>query len=225
MGDSRRFLACITSVLGTAAVLGMAGPAAASGAVRHATVSGSGTTCSEADPCDVQTAVESASATDQVVVHPGTYTSNNDPLEVPDDVSVGSVAGQSRPRLVFTGSADAVTLGNGSSIARMAIESDGSGSALVGAPLSGGGTAERLIVHSTGETACPPRNSLLRDSVCWSSGDGGFAIRAASDTNAQTVTLRNVTADATSVDGTGLQVSAITGGSITVNAVNVIVDG
>ena len=69
------------------------------GATRYAAPTGSGTTCSQVLPCDLQTAVESAASGDQVVITPGTYQEAANALLVPAGVSVTSVSGKARPRI------------------------------------------------------------------------------------------------------------------------------
>src|SRR2546430_16902578 len=61
------------AVVMTALVLGGLAGACPAGAARYAGPSGSGATCTQAAPCDYETAIEGAPAGDEVIPLPGDY--------------------------------------------------------------------------------------------------------------------------------------------------------
>ena len=201
----------------------LAAPAAAQAVPRYAEpgMGGSDPTCPQADPCDLQTAVESALGGDEVVVTPGTYEQGADPLEVPADVDVHGTPGAARPVITSSAGVDAST-----SNARVAdLTIFGSNSGLT---LDAGSLGERLYVVTTPGTACSVIRATLRDSVCWAPGPSGDAILAfvGNAPLVATTVLRNVTAVATGAGSYGLNALASgPGADHTVDARNVIADG
>ncbi len=211
-------------ILATAATLvALAGVAPALAADRFAEPGGNGpaVTCPQADPCDIQTAVEGGAVSngDVITLLPGTYPIATDTVQPTDAVTIQGLAGQPRP-LIVAGTSYAIWLDvPGSVLRRVAIEQGpGVGSALV----AGAGTVESVVAHSDSPfEACHVAQVTIRDSVCWNSG-GGDAIFGQATGGSLTTTLRNVTAFGQSAPAIRLTSGS---GSITVNATNLIAYG
>src|SRR5215213_8491229 len=98
----------LTSRIALFAVLGALGaatltPTVASAATqRYASPNGSGTACSSAVPCAITQAITAATGGDEVIVTPGDY-GLAATLSDPATLTIHGVAGQPRPRLVFSG--------------------------------------------------------------------------------------------------------------------------
>src|SRR4051794_36765372 len=154
-------------LIAVVAAFAVVSPASAA-TVRYASPDGSGSDCSDATPCSLQTAVESAASGDTVTIAPGSYAEGSDPLVVPAGVTV---------------------MGSGTG-AYPQIESDAPTAVSVGA----GVTLARVAVHGTGGRACEIASATVRDAICWSTGDSSRAAYMTA-TGATTVnaTLRNVT--------------------------------
>ena len=213
-------------------------PATSNAADRFASPTGSGTTCDQVTPCDIETAVNKASQFDDVTLTAGTYTpavtlgidlsSGFDPKF---NLTIHGAPG-SRPVVNFSASsAGAFYITTGSSLRDVDVNVTGNSASGVGA--LNGGIADRVSVHASGadDIACGVTNqSSIRDSVCWYSGSGGpnaAALSSASDIpgfNA-TNTVRNVTAIAAA--GPGMRVRSVSSvnAGVTVNATNVIARG
>src|SRR5687768_11397657 len=96
----RRLLVGLSAALGIAA----APPAAASARVLFASPTGSGTSCSNGSPCDLNTAVEIVGGPgDEVIVRPGTHDLGGDTVHIDDPMHVHGQAGAARPLIVGTG--------------------------------------------------------------------------------------------------------------------------
>ncbi len=224
MFNRNRLTAVLAVSLGSLALT-----ASASAAQRIASATGSGIQCTPASPCELRTAVESASAGDEVIVRSGRY-SLSSPLQFPGlatGLDVHGEAGQPRPRISASGE-NGITINATNRIADLEIEFTGRNTGLS----LFGGLAERVIVHSTGDNACGPfgegaDSAVLRDSVCWNtrSGPGGWAIATSAGSTAPisiTPKLRNVTAVTTSPSAPAIHASAGNNTQITVDARNVI---
>jgi hypothetical protein len=204
-------------------------PASASAATRYAAPGETDTTpCTQANPCNIQNAVEDASpgGGDEVILNTGEYTIvGDDPLQVVNGTNVHGALGQPPPRIV-SGASTAVSVDNANAfVHHLAIEHSGGGDGLNLA----NGTVERAFVNQTagggGEDACqltnPQAGTKLRDSVCWGSAasTSGAEVRGVMGTF--TGVLRNVTAVGT---GFGLEAST-SSAAVTVDAKNVIAFG
>ena len=208
-----------------------AGPAAsASAAQRVAAGTGSGTACTAAAPCQLRTAVESASAGDEVIVNSGRY-SLSARLEFPPAASglvVRGAAGQPRPRI--SSNADvALKVDATQRVQDLEIEHTGTNSGIY----LRGGTAERVYVHSTGDSACSPygpaadeRRAHPRQRLLEHQGrHGRLGVAAAAGSTAPdsiAPRLRNVTAVTNSPSEPALLASAGSNVQISIDARNVI---
>jgi hypothetical protein len=189
----------------------LAVPGVARAADRFADPAGDGAQpCAESDPCDIVTAINGSSSGDDITLLPGTYTTST-PLggNGAFNRTIHGAPG-ARPTVNFTapGTGEgAILLRAGSVIRDVAIEST-SGNGAFGLFVDGG-TIERVSVHETGAHASGPDtracafgpDTVMRDSVCWYSGNGGSnatALLAQSLFADGTATIRNVTAISTS---------------------------
>jgi hypothetical protein len=188
---------------------------------------------SPANACSYVTAVNGASASDEVILAPGDYGSSGAPIatnvftSVPN-VYVHGVLGQPRPR-IFSSAIFALELTGTGSVVRW-LEIDSSNTAN-GVGLDFRGTlAEQVVVHRTmaagfGSACRFNMNALARNDVCQVSGAGAFGVvvtGVAAGPNA--VTLRNVTAIAQGIGAVGVEVdsAALAGRSSAVTMINTI---
>lgn len=210
-------------------------PAAASAALRVAAPGGGGTACTEAAPCDIQTAVAAPEVTDgdEVVLLAGTYETGTDPLVADDSIYIHPAAGAGRPS-IDSNSGFAVVLGHaGATLEDVDLHSSAAGIGLI---VGVGARAQRIvsIASADGATGCylqasaasPP---LLSDSGCIATGSGGTALMgsaAVTPGDDAIALLRHVTAVAIGSSSTGVaSTSNGGGGSVTVDASSVIASG
>jgi hypothetical protein len=210
-----------------------AAPSAASAAQRYAAPNGgAAASCSQADPCSLQTAVESAAAGDEVIVGPGTYSEGSNQLAATKaNMSIHGAAGQPRPQINFTnmpGVAMLVGGGGNADLHHLKIDSASGGTAL--RVVNTGGVAEDLEARGSLQGACEiySESFRLRDSVCVTNGSSYAAVNGNNQlpNSTFTLTLRNVTAIATGSSGFGLYAGASGNASkLIVDAKNVIANG
>jgi N-acetylneuraminic acid mutarotase len=204
----------------------LVGAAPGLAAVRYASPTGSGTSCSQQSPCDLTEAAANANTNDEIVVAPGDYQLPSG-LGLDAAVNMHGAAGKARPRLfgdtsglgtVRCTSASSFTLSHLRVEGDPALQFDDCNLSLDDAVVSGGSTGAAL----------GPGTHMVKDSVVTGGGValdlGGGAILGAS-----TVTLRNVTAVATGATSAGMRVHASYNGasdySTNVDAKNVIARG
>jgi hypothetical protein len=212
----------ISTVVGLTTLAGAGGAEAAQ---RFAAPTGSGTACTEAAPCSLDTAVENAAVVDgdEVIVTSGTYTTAD--VQVSDAITLHGEDPQAPPTINLSGSSG-LSVGDSATVSDLRVDS----SSFVGISVfsSNPPTIERLYVHaaSAGGTACVLTSAvLLRDSVCWGNGGTnskgvGSNLNGATDS---TIRLRNVTAIGTGY-GIGFDFNGTTA-TVTVDAKNVIAKG
>jgi hypothetical protein len=208
-----------------------AAPALAGTSVtRFAEPNGDGASpCAESDPCEIQNAVETvAQPGDTVVLLPGTYPLDNDELQIGNDVDVTGEAAFDAVTLTSTATVAVRLLfaSSSASLANVTIDHDSSASQSAGLAVENG-TAQRVYVDSTGDSACTTIG-LLRDSICVNSDpDIGNGVATVSG-SAATGVLRNVTAIALgTTSGNALFASATGAGDfqVTMDGRNVIAQG
>jgi hypothetical protein len=203
---------------------------AAAGGVRYAAPNGNGVDpCSQADPCDVQTAVEAASDGDEVVLLRGgdPYMVGADQILVSADIDMHGQRGGRRPRIVSSGSPFGIRIDNASAtVSDLTINYSGSLSGLA----VFAGTAERVVSRSSvdGSNSCATVGGVIRDSVCWSTAEvAGSAVNiSASGGGSVSTTLRNVTAVAAgTLQGRGIAIFTSSGSDAALEGKNVIARG
>src|SRR3954468_16190293 len=158
------------AVVVTALVVGGLAGASPAGAVRYAGPSGSGATCTEAAPCDYETAIEGAPAGDEVILLPGDYGSAATPLSNTVSTSTANLNvhgqdGQPRPRL-FSSVAFSLALYGGGQIRDIEVDKSNRGG--MGFDLKNY-NAERLVARSAGnQSSCrlSGDTALLKNSLC-----------------------------------------------------------
>lgn len=209
-------------------------PSAAQAAVRYAAPGGSGTACSQAAPCGIQTAVEAPAVVngDEIVLGAGTYNIGSDPLVASDAISIHPAAGAGRPA-INTNNGFSVVLGAFGTLEDVDIHASAPGLGLI---ISRGAVARRVIsiASANGGIGCylaPDQSAppLLQESGCISSGSGGVATQSSGSVSAGTAAvarLQDVTAVATGPSSEGVKAtSSGSGGSVTLKAENVIASG
>lgn len=203
----------LTSVLTTLAFVVSAAPALA--ADRHAAPAGSGTACSVAAPCSIQTAFAGVADNDHLYLAAGDYGSAAVPLtdQFTDNWHPIHVHGQPGTRIYNSADGLAMWLhAAGSTIEYVDLIWTGpSGTALV---VDGASMDHVRVVapnDSAGRTSGAGPTTTITNSSFFSGGEGSFAllvwaVRDGSNP-AMTATLRNVTAVATGLGSTGLSTS------------------
>jgi hypothetical protein len=207
------------------------GASAAGAAERYAEPNGNGppSSCPRSDPCDIFDAVEDTSVQDddEVIVLPGMYELGAAQLDVDDGINLHGALGEPRPLITSRSSFPTLDLSGFSPLhihdLRLENSADGVAVSAISTPVA---EIERIVAISTDSACHPPRApGFLRDSVCFSTGDGGAAIqRDISGIATHRYDLRNVTAIATGAgaDGISFETDGLT---ITVDARNTIVRG
>jgi hypothetical protein len=179
--------------------------------------------CTQVNPCSIDSAIENAVDTDEVIITQGTYSVTDILLVVPG-TNVHGEAGAPRPRIT---SGEALTMGGNTGtgttrVAHLKIENTTSGG---GALAISGGLAEDIVAETTSAVhTCLVEQATLRDSTCWTSGSGGTAVDS---TQPGVSNLRNVTAVAEGAGSSGIAISSFDppGGQVVIDAKNVIADG
>ena len=203
-------------------VVAAAPPAQAVPAERWASPTGTGTTCSEASPCDLDTAVEAAAVSqgDEVIVKPGSYSVAE--LDVTKAITVHGQAGQPVPTIT-TSNSIGVYVAAAATLSDLTFVASAQSSGIFVAV--GGATIERVsaTVPFAGATACNLVASVvLRDSVCRATGvnSKGVGSNISAAPGAVNITLRNVTAIG-GFAGVGFDVSG-PGAAFAIDAKNVV---
>src|SRR3954454_8723015 len=200
------------AVVMTALVVGGLAGACPAGAARYAGPSGSGATCTEAAPCDYETAIEGAPAGDEVILLPGDYGSAAAPLSNTVSTSTANLNvhgqdGQPRPR-IFSSAGFSLALYGGGQVRD--IEIDNSNANGVAFDLKDY-RAERLVARTSGgQSSCrlTGTTALLKNSLCVATGANGSSVLTTGVLfpGPNVVTLRNVTAIAS---GTGANAAGV----------------
>jgi hypothetical protein len=192
--------------------------------------------CSQADPCNLQNAVEDGSVNpgDEVVVLPGDYAIGTNSIDPPVAIDLHGAAGQPRPTIMSTATSTSAAVQidvPGVLIRDLRIEhSGGPGGAAL--DIQEASTAERVIATSSANIACLPAfGALIRDSICHSTADGEAAVRFiysgafGPTAPSSTATLINVTAVASVGNSNAIDLQTQDVGVQTLNGRNVIANG
>ena len=178
-------------------------------------------TCSATSPCDIDYAVESAAAGDEVIVTPGTYTLTSS-LYPTVPLDVHGVAGQPRPHLIGKGGIALLTFKFGGSLRHLALE--GTGSSQDALTMRGGLAEDLLLRSATGDGAKvdgAPGGTVLRDSViqAFGGGSGLAGLKIRNSGSSGDVTLVNITTIATGAAGSGIRCELSGGQARLVNTI------
>ncbi len=196
---------------------------------RFASPSGSGANpCTQAAPCDIVTAINGASANDDVTIEPGNYGPLSTTLtDNGNALTIHGQAGAPRP-VINDGLVD--FNGVGTSLSNVEIDTDASSRFVLAIGFSAAVTVNRVIVHALGtdEDACFFENIVtLTNSVCVADGSG--PVSALEDEAGGQITLRNDTLEAPggsgSTGGIALEVSSTEGLPTAALLTNVIARG
>jgi hypothetical protein len=204
---------------------------AAQAAQRFAAPQGTGPDpCAQAEPCSLLLAIGDAGANDEVIVGTGTYPLNS-PIAAPvgaQNLSIHGDPAGPRPVIEATIAPLPINIPSGGRLSYLEIDNSASGA--YGAFCPPEGLLERIVLRVTGEGSfgtflgegCTARNSLIR--VAGSSSVAVLANAGAAGTTS--VRARNLTVIATGPGSLGLYADYYgLGGSLAVDAKNLIVDG
>ena len=219
--------ASLRRALGAGLTLAVLGPAAAeANATRYTTPAATATSglCSAAMPCRVDHAINAASAGDEVVVGPGTYTVST-PLVAPA-IDLHGTAGKVAPTLVGTSNlaGDVLTFENGGTLRHLALQ--GASAANDALSLERGLAEDLSILATDGDGAKVMTDTgtttVLRDSVviAETTGTGPAALKLR-EGNGGALAVRNVVALAPDANAMRCEVTASQQATI----VNVIARG
>jgi hypothetical protein len=203
---------------------------AAWGAARFASPAGTGTACTQPEPCDIVTAVNKSAASDDVTIEPGTY----GPIAslLTDEGHTLTIHGQAgAPRPVIITPTDGFFL-RGFDSSLTDVEVDDSGIAGIGLLVAANGVSvERVLIHTLGERAdtCIGESVFtMIDSICVADGVGSTAFSFAAAFPV-TATLRNDTLEAPGGSGehggVGLLAASFTGHAAQMTLINTIAHG
>ena len=212
---SRR-LPLIAGLLSAVAVAAI--PSAASAAQRYASPAGAGAGCTSEKPCSLTSAIKIAGLDDELILSPGDYPLTQT-VEDPARITIRGVAGQPRPRLLFSGAnQQGLRLVNGSLLRDVEIEQAEAADTLT----TSGARIDRVVVKGSVSTSCAIflKNAIIRDSVVVSGMD---PICSSPDGATSTSSLRNVTVIATEQKSPAINLYA--SGDVTFNLTNVIAQG
>ncbi len=206
MLPSRTTRLALLTLLGTILAAASITPAASAAAQRYASPTGTGTACSSASPCSIRQAVEHAGSNDEVIVAPGDYPLTGT-LATPAAMTIHGVAGQPRPRLLFSGVAyQRLEVLYGSTLRYVeVVQAPGNDWPALVAVQS---TVDQVIAKGSGYKTAVINASLIRNSIVVSSrGDAAVAVAIETSANgANSVsTYRNVTAIATGSSGVAIR--------------------
>jgi hypothetical protein len=201
-------------VFATAALLAVSTPASASAAARFASPTGTGTACTQAAPCDLVTAVNSAQSGDDVTIEPGSYSVTNTLDDNGFALTIHGQAGAARPVITNSATNGIQVMGPGSSVSYLELDiTSGSGA---GIETTGQETIDRVMVKLTNNADVSPACTVtgtMTDSVCRSDATNGIAAFNGNTGVTATGTLRNDTLEATGPGGTAVFVQAFGSGS------------
>jgi hypothetical protein len=214
----------LLTLLGTILAAATITPAASQAAQRYASPTGVGTApCTSANPCSVTKAVSGAGIGDEVIVKPGDYPLTTT-LAAPSAITIHGVAGQPRPRLLFSGPGqDGVRVVSSSTLQYVTIQQAAGGGAL----FAGDAVVDQVIARASGTTdTAQIQNSTIRNSIVVASAPNTPAITTDTSAGTNTSTYRNVTAIANGSGAVGIRAKAgFAAGKVTVHLVNVIARG
>lgn len=211
-----------------AVLLASAVPAGAARAAttRFASPTGSGSACTEGEPCTIAGALTAAVAGDSVQLAPGNYVLPPGGISVAKAVSFGGAPGAYASTVLETTSANNFRTNSSAKPALHDLTVRGTGGLVLNS-----GSAERLSVDFSGtaSTGCSlEAGTTLTDSVCWAHGaSSGDALEAQEISGVTgTVTLRNDTLVSDNAGGSGLKGEARDSNSVLLlEATNVIARG
>jgi hypothetical protein len=195
MLTSRTTRFALLTVLGAVLAAATITASASAAAQRYAGPTGSGTACSSASPCSITDAVKGAGWGDEVIVAPGDYTLTAT-LKTPFPITVHGVAGQPRPRLLFSGLGQQGLWVSDSTLRYVEVD-QAPGNDWMALYARSNSLVDQVIARGSGYQTAVINNSTIRNSIVVMSGPGGTALETDSNGSNSISTYRNVTAIAT----------------------------
>jgi Bacterial Ig domain len=199
--------------------------AAAYASARFASPTGtSADPCTQASPCDIVTAVNSAANNADITIEPGTYNISTVLSDGGNFLTIHGQAGAARP-VIKTDADYGIQLTGGSSLSDVEVDDPAAGAWGIAVMFGMEATVSHVYVHTTGSNAwaCYPDGELI-DSVCWDSGPGGGAARPLVVLPAMVVAI-NDTLIASGTGGVGAEVIGGGPANMTMSLTNTIVRG
>ena len=194
----------------------LAFPALASAATRYAEPGGNGpaASCPQADPCDVEDAVEdgSVAAGDVVIVLGGSYNLGSGSLAVTKSITLRGPAPGQRPSITGSGITTLDLVAAGSTVTDLSLAGTGGGGTTV-LRSNGGVTIERVSAQTTtAGIACLVRGNSgqarIRDTICSTSAPAGGALYASATGPNDYAAIRTSNVTAVSTAGTAVVANA-----------------
>jgi hypothetical protein len=190
---------------------------------------GQGTVCTKVDPCDLGSAMLTATSGDTIMVAPGSYGSKPHPLTDSLQLAAHNVTIQDQnpthKPVIYSTASVGILISAGSSFDGFTVNYTGT---KAGLSVLGGATVRHATVVSSSQVACSALGTMT-DSLCVDTLAGGTAVSVSQAGGTISPVLRGVTAEATATGGYGLFVTAdsagISGATITTTATNVIAHG
>ena len=200
-------------------------PSASAAVQRYATPNGSGTACTSASPCSLAQAVNGAGVGAEVIVGPGDY-AVTETLQTVGGNAIHGVAGQPRPRLLFSGANQWGIRVTGNSSLRW-VEVDQAPGSDASAIYSQSSLVDQVIAKAAGAgVTAYVQSGTIRNSIVIASGATGYAIATDTTGAVNHSTYRNVTAIASGANGVAIQVRAgFPSGVASADLINVISRG
>jgi hypothetical protein len=208
------------------------GASTATAAQRYAAPAGSGTSCSQAEPCELAEAITKAKSGDEVIVESGTY-SVNSPLFPPPEAGGVYIHGDlSAPMPKIVGMTGGVPIGTGNATRLSYLDISNSGSFPAAAICNPGSLIERVRVTAVGEGArglTINGNCTARDSLVLAEGLASIGVFAYGYSPSTALgTARNLTVIASGEQSTGIAARytlELTPGEYTLDLENTIASG
>ena len=204
-------------------------PSAGAQTTRYASTGGTGTACTQGNPCSLDTAVEDPSVVsgDEVIVAPGTYTDlSSDTLVVDDPINLHGENGMPRPVVSENAVASTLFGSQGFTLHGMEFVNAGDGAAVsAGAPAAIFNFTNVIATSAVtnGFTCNLGGNLTMRDSICRNTSGSATGVAAGSSIGSgvsDSVTMRNTTLYTNS--GPGVSVTASGTGTASWDLKNVI---
>ena len=213
------------ALLALTAGLALAAPSVAAAGITESFAAPNGQSsaaCSEADPCDIRTAVGKGG---DVLLVGGDYSLDADDLFLSDGTDLGPADADAEPPLIQLSGAASVFPLNGSTLHDLRINGGTSSAVFTDPSATGGPLIERVeVTGSNGQPTCRVSGGIIRDSVCANRGQGqGLASLTNGADDEVNVKVRNVTAYSES--GSAVVLDAVADSDLSFVARNLIADG
>lgn len=223
MLSSRTSRVALLTLVAAAGAAASSVPVASAATQRYASPAGAGSKCSPTEPCDIAQAIWGAGTGDEVIVNPGDYPLTAT-LTEGNQITIHGVAGQPRPRLLFSGPGqNGLRLYHGSTLRYVEVDQAAGDNGQNALAAFEGAMVDQVIAKAPVQ-AVYVRDSTVSNSIAVASGTNGRAVFTAAGGAGDHTTsaFRNVTAIATGSGGVPIEAYAGTTGSATVHLVNVI---